>query len=116
MDMKPVDPTSLQHVSLPPALVQQCQDDPEALVKLSRGQLAIVQDRMVRMVLGNPEATVGQYAAVHERLSKNSRIETVQPAAGGGQQVVINIIRGEGRPAVTIEGQSTKVADDSASG
>jgi hypothetical protein len=112
MPLEPVADAALAKVQLPPALVEMIQDDPELLVKFSRGQLAIVQQRMVQMLLGNKDATVAAYVQVHERLSKNARIEPKEGVTGGAQQVVINIIRGGGRAPVTIEGDAVKVDAD----
>ncbi len=100
-------------LDMPPALVQAIQKEPELLVALTRGQLAIVQDRMIRMALADPTITLGQLAVVHERLSKNAKLEqTAAPAQGAGApQVVINIIRGGGRPGVVIEGTATPVPE-----
>jgi hypothetical protein len=107
--LAPPAPAALDHIKVPPQLVEACQGDPELLVALARGQLALVQDRLVRKVLNDPEASVGQMAAVHERLSKIARVENAGQQSNAGQQVTINIIRGEGRPAVTIEGTAQKV-------
>lgn len=97
-------------VALSPKLVELCQDDPELLQRLARGQLAIVQDRLVRKVLNNPDVTPAQLAIVHERLSKISRVEGTPPAAGGaGQQVTINIIRAPGKDQVVIEGEAKRL-------
>jgi hypothetical protein len=108
----PPTPAELASVELHPATVQKVQESPEELARIARGQLAIVQDRMVRKVLANPDATIGQYVTVHERLAKVARIEGNQQApASGGQQVVINIIRAAGRERVTIEGEAKRVEE-----
>ncbi len=79
-------------VALSPAFVTEVQDDPELLVRLTRGQLAIVQDRMVRKLLGNPDASSAQFAVVHEALSKNAKITKSEGATSGqGFSVVINL-------------------------
>jgi hypothetical protein len=92
-DHKPLTPAEAQHTALHPALVEAARDDPDLLVKISRAQLAVVQDRMVNKLLDNPEASAAQYALVHERLSKNAQLE---PKNGAGQQgtgfsIVINV-------------------------
>lgn len=105
-------PVAVEHaIAMAPALVEAVQEDPELLAKLSRGQLAVVQDRMVRRVLGNPDSTIAQLAQVHSALSTNAQLK---PAAGtmvgGGNQVIINFIRAPGKETVVVEGQATHVA------
>lgn len=108
--LEPVSPAAAQKIAISPQLVELCQKNPEILVELARGQLAIVQDRLVRMAIANPEATVSQLAAVHEQLSKIARVGGKEQGVGGGQQqVVINIIRGAGKEKVVIEGEATRV-------
>jgi hypothetical protein len=101
----------LAHIAMPPALIDAAREDPDVIVQLARGQTMLVQDRMVRKLLENPEASIGQYVAVHERLTKTAKIDTAQPAQGGnGNQVVINIVRmAPGKEKVTIEGQAQRV-------
>ena len=115
LELEAVDPTALSKVAMPPALVEAIQNDPELLVALARGQLSLVQDRMVRKVLNDPHATAAAMAVVHERLSKIARVDGgAAPAGhGGSAQVVINIIRRSGSKGLTIEGQATKVTDGS---
>lgn len=79
-------------IIIPPELVTICQNDPEEFVRLTRGQLVIVQDRMVQKLLDNQSATVAQYATVHERLSKNAQVEPKDiHAQGGGFHIVLNL-------------------------
>lgn len=107
-----IPPAVDKHVSVPPQLVEAVQEDPELLVKLTRSQMAVVQDRMVRRVLEDADVSLSALAAVHERLSKGARIEAKEQAQGaGGAQVVINFHRHSGRDTVTIEGSSTEVKD-----
>lgn len=95
-------------LSLPPALVEAVQDDPELAVGLARSQLLLVQDKMVQKLLDDPEATVSQYAVVHERLQKTARIEPEKNQGGGsGNQITINFIRSDGREKVVIDAGST---------
>lgn len=111
---QPLTPAMAEAIKMPPALVQAIQEDPELLVELTRGQLALVQDRMIRKALADPEISLAQLAVVHERLSKNARLEPKEGAPGAGAgapKVVINIIRGSGRPGVTIEGTAAVVAE-----
>lgn len=105
-----INPAHEKAIDLPPQLVELCQNDPEILVALARGQLAVVQHLLVRKALA-ADVSVAQLAAVHERLTKVARIEGDKQAgpAGGGQQVVINIIRAPGKEQVTIEGQAQRV-------
>lgn len=105
-----LNPNTKRAIALPPALVEACQDDPELLVQLTRGQLAVVQDRMVGKVLGDAEATVTQLVTVHEALSRNANIK---PAAnqglGSGTQITINFIRESRNEKVVIEGAAAPV-------
>lgn len=102
-----------QSLTLHPAIVEACTDDPDALVELTRAQLAVVQDRMVKRALQNVDTSIAQLATVHERLSKNAQIEKhpTGPAGAMGAQVIINFIRSPGRESVTIEGTAAKVPD-----
>ena len=90
---KPLTPAEAAHTELHPALVEAARDDPELLVKISRAQLAVVQDRMVNKLLDNPEASAAQYALVHERLSKNAQLEPKNGSAqqGAGFSIIINV-------------------------
>lgn len=111
VELEELDPTVDRYIALPPALVEGAQDDPELLTKLTRGQLAVVQDRMVRRVLGDPEATVGALAAVHKALSENAQLKPAQGARapGDGAGVVINFIVGGEKKTLTIEGQAQAI-------
>lgn len=107
-----LNPAEAKPLELAPALIEAVQEDPELLVHITRSQLAVVQDRMVKKLLENKDASMAQYAAVHEQLSKNARIKEAPAGAGGqsgGTQVVINFIRAPGHEKVVIEGQSTVV-------
>ena len=105
----PLPPALNAAIAMPPALVEAIEKDPELLVELTRGQLAIVQDRLVRKALGDPQVTLSQLAAVHEALTKNANLK---PAAGGhggsGVQVTINFVRAKGE-GVTIDGKTGAV-------
>lgn len=97
---------------VPPQLVEAVQEDPELLVQLTRSQLVVVQDKMVRAILDDNKATVAQMAVVHERLSKNARIENKEGQQGNaGTQIVINFHRHSGRETVVVEGQATNATD-----
>lgn len=100
-----LDPAVDAHISMPPALVEAVQEDPELLAKLTRGQLAVVQDRMVRNVLGNPDTTIGQLATVHKALSDNAQLKPApgQGGAAAGTQLVINFIVGGKKEQLTID-------------
>lgn len=90
-----LNPNTQQAISLPPALVEAVQENPELLTELTRGQLAVVQDRMVQRVLGDPGASITALATVHKALSENAQLKKAEAAVGGvsGTQVVINFIR-----------------------
>lgn len=97
------NPVAMAHVAVPPALIEEVQQNPDALVEITRGQLALVQDRMVRKVLADGSASIAQLAVVHERLSKNAGFESKERGGGGKPpQVVINFIRDGERAPVTI--------------
>lgn len=104
-------------ISLPPALVEMVQGSPDLLVQLARGQLALVQDRMVRRVLQDPQATSQQFAQVHDALAK---VAFGKGGAGGGGEGVsrgpqfqINILRAPKRgDGVTIDAQSVTVGEE----
>lgn len=110
-DTTPLNPALDKAIAMPPALVEAIEKDPELLVQLTRGQLAIVQDRLVRRALTDPQITIAQLAAVHEALAKQASLKGgQQPLAGaGGPQVVINFIRAPGKAPVTIEGTAVPV-------
>lgn len=103
-----LNPNTEQAISLPPALVEAVQENPELLTELTRGQLAVVQDRMVQRVLKDPQASIAQLATVHKALSDNAHLkkaETVGPT--GGTQVVINFIReARSNEKVVIQGET----------
>lgn len=105
--VKPLNPALAQAISMPPALVEAIEDDPELLVKLTRGQLAIVQDRLVKRALTDSEITLSQLAIVHEALAKQANLKGTQAqvGAGPGGQVVINFFVGDKKEAFVIEGQ-----------
>lgn len=106
----PPSPAELAPIGVPPALIEACQEDPELLTLLARGQLALVQHKMVHKILNHPDASIGQFVAVHERLSKIAKVEGPDKSKeGGGQQVVINIMRMGGKEQVTIEGEAKRV-------
>ena len=105
-----LNPNTQQAISLPPALVEAVQENPELLTQLTRGQLAVVQDRMVQKVLGDPQASVGALATVHKALSDNAQLKKNDAAAtAAGTQVVINFIRAPGKETVTIDNATGKV-------
>ena len=107
-----LDPATKQHLALPPALVEAVQDDPELLVQLTRGQLAVIQDKMVQKVISDPDVSVGALATVHERLSKNARMEKGEiVAGGGGAAVVINFVVGGKKETLTIDNTTGKPVD-----
>ena len=109
----PLDPANAKTLTLHPAIVEGVQEDPELLVQMSRAQLAVVQDRMVKRALESNDTTIGQLAVVHERLSKNAKLEPQQGAAAGhpGTQVVINFIRAPGKEKVVIDSTPQQVID-----
>jgi hypothetical protein len=108
-EVEPLNPNTQQAISLPPALVEAVQENPELLTELTRGQLAVVQDRMVQKVLGDPAASVAMLTAVHKALSDNAQLKPQAGAVGGGgAQVVINFIRAPGKETVTIENATGK--------
>ena len=108
----PLNPALAAAISMPPALVQAIQEDPELLVALTRGQLAIVQDRLIRKALGDPEITYSSLVAIHEILAKNANLKGAQPSGPGGAgapQVLIQILRAPGKETVVIDGKAQPV-------
>lgn len=111
-EIEPLNAALAKSLLMPPALVEAIQDDPDLLVKLTRGQLAVVQDRLVRRALTDPDISIAQLATIHEALARAANVKGIQPAAQAtaAQSVVIQIIRspakGEG---LTIEGKATQV-------
>jgi hypothetical protein len=114
LGLETLNPNTQQAINLPPALVEAVQENPELLTQLTRGQLAVVQDRMVQRVLGDPAASVSALATVHKALSDNAQLKKNDAtAAGGGTQVVINFIRSAGKETLTIDNATGKpIASD----
>lgn len=105
VELEELPPATQHHIALSPALVEAAQEDPDLLVQLTRGQLAVVQDRMVRRVLGDPDVSVGALATVHKALSENAQLKNqAAVAANAGAGVTINFIVG-GKKDKPIEGQ-----------
>jgi uncharacterized protein YlzI (FlbEa/FlbD family) len=104
-EIAPLTPAEEHNLTLHPAAIEQATENPEVLIQMTRAQLAIVQDRMVRKVLGDASSSVTQLAVVHERLSKNAELAPKGPTGGpgAGAQVVINFVRGAGKEKVVIE-------------
>jgi hypothetical protein len=107
----PLNPNTKQAIALPPALVEAVQEDPELLVSLTRGQLAVVQDRMVQKVIGDPEASVAQLATVHKALSDNAQLKQQTGVTAGGQQLIVNFIVGGKKESLIVEGTAKQVPD-----
>lgn len=87
------NPALARLLNLPPAALEEISENPDALSKLSRVQLAMVQEKLARQYLDNPDASVAQGTAVHEALRKVSNLEPKQAggAVGGGFSITINI-------------------------
>lgn len=110
-ELKPMNPAEAAAIAMPPALIQAIEEDPELLVRLTRGQLAIVQDRLVRRALTDPEITLSQLAVVHEALAKQANLKAAQAQIGNGQgQLVVNFYVGGKKEPLVIEGQAADVA------
>lgn len=98
------------HIAMEPALVEAVQENPELLAQLTRGQLAVVQDRLVTRVLNNPDSSIAQLAQVHAALSSNAQLKPAAGAsAGGSAQVVINFMIGGKKEPLVIDGQTGNV-------
>lgn len=96
-------PAASHAIKIDPALVEAVQDEPEILTRLTRGQLMLVQDRMVRKVMGDPDASATALAVVHERLSKNAKLDPENAAVGKGTGFTVVINLGEpARPAINV--------------
>ncbi len=91
-DDTPKNPALARLLNLPPAALEEISENPDALSKLSRVQLAMVQEKLARQYLDNPDASVAQGTAVHEALRKVSNLEgnNARPAGSTGPSVVFN--------------------------
>lgn len=114
LELEPLNPNTQQAIHMPPALVEAVQESPELLTQLTRGQLAVVQDRMVQKVLGDPTASVSALVTVHKALSDNAQLKKTEAGTGAaGAQVVINFIRSAGKETLTIDNETGKaIASD----
>ena len=111
IELKPAVAAAL---ALAPALVEACQDDPELLTALTRGQLAVVQDKMVQRALTDPEVSLSQLAAVHDALSKNAQLKKTESAGPSGQSITINFVREARNEKVVVEGQALQLPEPDA--
>ena len=85
------DDAKKTHIAVAPQLIDAVRDDPEILAKLSRAQLTMVQDKLTRQYLENPDATVAQGTAVAETLRKTANLDPKEGRAGPvGASVVFN--------------------------
>jgi len=85
------NPALARLLNLPPAALEEISENPDALSKLSRVQLAMVQEKLARQYLDNPDASVAQGTAVHEALRKVSNLEPKQGTGNGaGFSITIN--------------------------
>lgn len=105
--MSPPEDIRSRAIALPPKLLEEIIESNEAYERFTRGQLALIQHEMVTKLRGNPDASVSQYAVVHERLSKNAKLEKGAAQGSTGTQVVINFVRAKEERGVTIEGTAT---------
>jgi len=113
----PTPPAKLAPINMHPALVEACQKDPELLTELTRGQLAVVQDKMVQMALSNSEITLSQLAAVHDALTKNANLKKGDAAGvgiGAGQPLVVNFIFDRNNEKVVVEGEAKQLPEPDA--
>lgn len=111
-DDTPQNPAIAKLLRLPPAVLEEISENPESLTKLSRVQLALVQEKLTRQYLDNAEASVAQGTAVHEALRKVSNLEgaNARPAGGAGPSVVFNFNVAK-PPAVTVTDDNTVTID-----
>lgn len=105
------DDAKKTHIAVAPQLIDAVREDPEILAKLSRAQLTMVQDKLTRQYLENPDATVAQGAAVAETLRKTANLDPKEGRAGPGNgfSITINIPQTAGAPAAVIEGKAVRV-------
>lgn len=95
-----------RQLALPPAVLEAISDDPEILMQLSRVQLAVVNDRMVKKLLATPDPSHAQYTAVSEQLRKTATLQSnANGTAGTGFSVNI-VINPESTPAKVVSGES----------
>ncbi len=108
----PENPALARLLNLPPAALEEISENPDALSQLSRVQLALVQEKLTRQYLDNPEASVAQGTAVHEALRKVSNLEgaNAKPTGGAGPSVVFNFNVAK-PPAVTVTDDNTVTID-----
>lgn len=94
-------------LEVPPALVQAVQEDPSILVELSRSQLLVVQDLMVRRLIDTPDASISAHAAVHEAIRKNAQMDPKGGDAqkGTGFSVVINLNNDTPNKAIEVKAE-----------
>jgi hypothetical protein len=87
-------------LAIPPALVEAVQEDPSLIAQISRSQLLVVQDMMVRKLMSNPDVTPAQLAAAHERLTKTAQLDPkdAENGRGTGFSIVINLSGSQAAP------------------
>jgi hypothetical protein len=82
-----------RQLMLPPAMLEAIREDPEVLVGLSRVQLAMVNDRMVKKLMSTPDPSHSQFTAVSEQLRKTATMTGASVDAKGtgfSVNIVIN--------------------------
>ena len=83
-----------RQIALPPALLEAIGKDPAAFTELTRSQLAVVNHRLVTLVMGMENPTVANLATVSDHLRKAlSGREDVQSSGGTG--FTVNIVVGD---------------------
>jgi hypothetical protein len=95
-----------RQLSLPPAMLEAIGEDPEVLVSLSRVQLAMVNDRMVKKLMANPDPSPNQFTAVSEQLRKTATLTGANAEVKGTGFSVNIVINQASTPAIVRSGGS----------
>jgi hypothetical protein len=93
-----------RHLSLPPAMLEAIGEDPEVLVNLSRVQLALVNDRMVKKLMATPDPSPNQFTAVSEQLRKTATMTGASVDTKGTGFSVNIVINQSPSPARVLSG------------
>jgi hypothetical protein len=95
---------------LPPALVDEVQDNPEAIRPLARGMAAVNLYNLFVKV-SHPATSVKDKLEFQTMVNKLAGMDTKVQEAGSGPQVIINITRAKDKTSEVIEGIAVKVEE-----
>lgn len=112
---KAIDPNQVDKPLLSPGQLQQIEDDPSLMETFARLLGAVNLDNLFRS-MQNPTINPMARIEFQKLLNKMGRLEPdtkVDPNAGSGPQVVINITRAKDHSdAITIEGRAQALDHD----